>query len=69
MRQAKRRTLKLLGQKRRTLVEASMAMPNVGTDADFERVQVVDALLRFMREARPNAVAVDLKQLKEEGRA
>ena len=69
MKQAKRRAFKPLGPKRMTFAEALMRMPNVGTDADFERVDAVEALLEFMHEARPMTIPIDLKQLKDEGRA
>jgi len=44
-------------------------MPNAGTDADFERGNAVDELLQFIRDARPTTVSLDLKELKDEGRA
>ncbi len=33
----------LIGPKKRTLTEALLAIPNVGADADFERVQPPEA--------------------------
>ena len=69
MKQAKKRRFNPLDQTPTTFVEALMSMPNVGMDADFERIDAVDKLLQFMRDAPPTVIAVDLKQLKEEGRS
>lgn len=46
-----------------------MSMPNVGTDADFERSVAVDEMLKFMRDAQRTKASFDLKKLIEDGRA
>ena len=46
-----------------------MSMPDVGTDVEFERVNAFDKQFQFMRDTRPTPIPLDLKQLKDDGRA
>lgn len=69
MKQAKKRPIASLGRNRPTFAEVLASMPNVGTDADFARVDAVDAMLQFMRDAQLTGASFDLKQSIEDGRA
>ena len=69
MKRARKRSIASLKRHRPTFVEALMSMPNVGTDADFERSVAVDEMLEFMRDAQRIKAPFDLKKLIEDGRA
>ena len=69
MKRAKKRSIGSLKRHRPTFAEVLASMPNVGTDADFERLDAVDEMLIFMRAAQRIKAPFDLKKLIEDGRA
>ena len=69
MKREKKRPMRWSDRIRLTFAEKLMSMPDVGTDDDFARQDVVDEMLQFMRDADRAGAPFNLKQIIEDGRA